>query len=716
MAAAADAILTIQGLYYIGKDVYERCEAIKDGFGDSKTQLTETVNTIIDNLNLYAEFEKEGKIRFQEGRSSNLTPVGKLAQKLKKQLEKSQEYLVEFEEKWNLRKFFGKNNIEETFKNLAEALSKADDAVFKRVQLELSSGVKPKHIPSPVAVTKSSDIRKIRELVGSGGFGKVYLARHKDKGQVVVKEYFDRRFAREVKNMVEHIHCQYLVNIMGYIDEPKNVSIIMEFCKNGNLKEFNTKFMMVRGVMARKIRMIMDIARGMKYLHTRPVPIYHSGLKLENVFVGGDFTAKIGVTQIGARRGNDSHVPPEARSSEGKIDVPWVIYTFAITLFELLSGQDPWPGMMDMPVYIRREVEGGKRPDKKVIPQYVQKEIIRVMEKCWDQKPKSRPQFSEILQQVSAIYRAYESQLREVDRELNTRALPDMLHSDMRLKPRGGTEINIGKWRKDMVIGEGYLGNPGVVGVNQSNGDMVIGDYGSKCVSVFSAQGKYRFKLSGAKHPLNTPCGVVYTAGRFYVTDRTEYVKSYDAGDGRFCSGWLSVKPGRKVGNARTELEGICVDTEGNVLVGCCLYGAECYISRHTADGKHINSFSVGIAPDHLAVTSYDKIIISGGCALQIVNLTGSIEHKIPRFPHPGRGERCGVCFDSDVIYVCDRVRANIFCLTQDGKYIGTIPIADAQQGDTYRGSLRLSVKGARMVIPRGSGSTARVEVYARIK
>ncbi|XP_072017058.1 receptor-interacting serine/threonine-protein kinase 2-like [Amphiura filiformis] len=138
--------------------------------------------------------------------------------------------------------------------------------------------------------------------------------------------------------MCEGMKCQYLVNILGYINEPDNLSIVMEYFEIGNLKEFNRKFMMAGGVMTRKIRMILDISNGMNYLHTRDTPIFHSDLKLENVFVGGDFTVKIGDFGFAVSRasvslhemgGTFTHFPPEAYDN-AKVDELWDIYTLEV--------------------------------------------------------------------------------------------------------------------------------------------------------------------------------------------------------------------------------------------------------------------------------------------------------------------------------------------------------------------------------------------------
>ena len=97
---------------------------------------------------------------------------------------------------------------------------------------------------------------------------------------------------KEAEKMLRAITSTYLVRIMGLMETPKGMDIVMEFFQNGSLKKFEKKFMRCE-CWARKVKMIQDIAYGMNFLHTLKPPITHCDLKLENVFVAAGYDVKV---------------------------------------------------------------------------------------------------------------------------------------------------------------------------------------------------------------------------------------------------------------------------------------------------------------------------------------------------------------------------------------------------------------------------------------
>jgi serine/threonine protein kinase len=83
-----------------------------------------------------------------------------------------------------------------------------------------------------------------------------------------------------------------VVLFMGAVTKPPNLSIITEFCPRGSLyrllhrpnRELDEK---------RRIRMALDVVKGMNYLHRCSPPVVHRDLKSPNLLVDKNWTVKV---------------------------------------------------------------------------------------------------------------------------------------------------------------------------------------------------------------------------------------------------------------------------------------------------------------------------------------------------------------------------------------------------------------------------------------
>ncbi|XP_072029640.1 uncharacterized protein [Amphiura filiformis] len=290
--------------------------------------------------------------------------------------------------------------------------------------------------PGPgLTLIDSKDIT-FGKILGEGGFGAVYKARHVNWGDVAVKRLkgvtFNIEVQKEADRMLRVVSSPYLVTVMGLMKNPGDVGIVMEYFDNGSLKKFEKKFMKC-DCWARKVKMVQDIAFGMNYLHTLKPPIIHRDLKLENVFVGSGLEAKIGDLGLAVSSksslqkahvsGTRSHIPPEASSSTDiEPDEFWDIYTFAITTYELTSGTDAWPQQQKFAndALIGLWVLKGHRPKLEVIPPEAPSELIDIITRCWVEEPKQRPCFKEILDSITELFESrYQRLLRKADRAIS---------------------------------------------------------------------------------------------------------------------------------------------------------------------------------------------------------------------------------------------------------------------------------------------------------
>ena len=259
---------------------------------------------------------------------------------------------------------------------------------------------------------------EIQREIGVGGFAVVYKGTFKDKVVAIKKIKFGdnsqpsiddtteieafAEFRREVWLMSGLFHLN-IVQMEGFTLDP--FCIITEFIHHGNLydiihdhsRELSWGY---------RWRCAMDMAKGMKYLHTTSwPPIIHRDLKSPNVLIDSldehaEVIAKVadfGLSQVlasttqGRSVANPVWLAPEIMKAEEyteKADV----YSYGVMLFELASREDFFGDSKFMSALENRVIEG-ERP---IIPSSTPPEFTKIIQACWDGEPDNRPSFTEI--------------------------------------------------------------------------------------------------------------------------------------------------------------------------------------------------------------------------------------------------------------------------------------------------------------------------------
>ncbi|KAL6573240.1 hypothetical protein OROHE_001699, partial [Orobanche hederae] len=145
----------------------------------------------------------------------------------------------------------------------------------------------------------SWDELHIKERVGAGSFGTVHRAEwHGSDVAVKVLTLQDfhedqlKEFLREVAIM-KRIRHPNVVLFMGAVTKRPHLSIVTEYLPRGSL------FRLIHSPAAgetldqrRKLRMALDVAKGINYLHRLTPPIVHWDLKSPNLLVDKNWTVK----------------------------------------------------------------------------------------------------------------------------------------------------------------------------------------------------------------------------------------------------------------------------------------------------------------------------------------------------------------------------------------------------------------------------------------
>ncbi|XP_027125115.2 probable serine/threonine-protein kinase SIS8 isoform X1 [Coffea arabica] len=246
------------------------------------------------------------------------------------------------------------------------------------------------------------------ERIGLGSYGEVY---HGDwhGTEVAVKRFLDQDIAgeslEEFKSEVwimKRLRHPNVVLFMGAVTRPPNLSIVTEFLPRGSLYRLlhrpNNQL-----DERRRLRMALDAARGMNYLHNCTPVIVHRDLKSPNLLVDKNWVVKVcdfGLSRMKhstflssrSTAGTAEWMAPEVLRNEPS-DEKCDVYSFGVILWELCTMQQPWGGMNPM------QVVGavGFQHRRLDIPEDIDPAIAAIIHRCWQTDPKLRPSFTEIM-------------------------------------------------------------------------------------------------------------------------------------------------------------------------------------------------------------------------------------------------------------------------------------------------------------------------------
>ncbi|XP_074872262.1 mitogen-activated protein kinase kinase kinase 10 [Carettochelys insculpta] len=264
----------------------------------------------------------------------------------------------------------------------------------------------------------------LAELIGVGGFGKVYkglwrgeevavkVARQDPEEDVAVAVQSVRQEAR-LFSMLQHPN---IIALRAVCLQPPHLCLVMEYARGGALS---------RALAGRKVpphvlvNWAVQIARGMRYLHDEAgVPIIHRDLKSTNILIlekvadGELGSCTLKITDFGLARewhrttkmstaGTYAWMAPEvirlslfSKSSD--------VWSFGVLLWELLTGEVPYREIDALAVAYGVAMNKLTLP----IPSTCPEPFTRLLAECWHPDPHARPPFRAILGQLEAIERS----------------------------------------------------------------------------------------------------------------------------------------------------------------------------------------------------------------------------------------------------------------------------------------------------------------------
>ncbi|XP_056699060.1 probable LRR receptor-like serine/threonine-protein kinase At5g63710 isoform X2 [Spinacia oleracea] len=196
-------------------------------------------------------------------------------------------------------------------------------------------------------------------IIGQGGFGKVYKGKLMDNTKVAVKRLTDYHnpggeaaFLREVQLISVAVH-KNLLRLIGFCTTASERILVYPYMKNLSVAYClrDLKPGQERLDWPRRKKIAFGTAHGLEYLHEHCNPkIIHRDLKAANILLDDNFEAVLGdfglarlvdaklthvTTQV---RGTMGHIAPEYLST-GKSSEKTDVFGYGITLLELMTGQ-----------------------------------------------------------------------------------------------------------------------------------------------------------------------------------------------------------------------------------------------------------------------------------------------------------------------------------------------------------------------------------------
>ena len=206
---------------------------------------------------------------------------------------------------------------------------------------------------------KITDFEQIANL-GTGGYGKVNLYRHKVTGaeyaiKLIDKTKFENKlqkelFAREV-DMMYKIRHPNIVRLYTHFEDETNCYIALEYIKKGNLYSYTQSMPNKVLDAATTAHFVVDLISSLYYLHNMNPPIIHRDIKPENLLVGNNGQLKL--TDFGGSNyleggnvryttcGTQIYHSPEMLLKKG-YDTRVDIWAIGILIFELMVGRPPF--------------------------------------------------------------------------------------------------------------------------------------------------------------------------------------------------------------------------------------------------------------------------------------------------------------------------------------------------------------------------------------
>uniref|UniRef100_A0A671YB67 Receptor-interacting serine/threonine-protein kinase 3-like n=1 Tax=Sparus aurata TaxID=8175 RepID=A0A671YB67_SPAAU len=273
------------------------------------------------------------------------------------------------------------------------------------------------------------------EPVGSGGFGDVYTARHKDWGFDVAIKIPRTDVGYKEATLMEMVSFEFVLRVYGIYQRSLSTSggsmqrgIVMEFMRRGSVESLMND-LSGPPPWSLAFRLAHQVAAGMNFLHAER--IVHQDLKPSNVLLTENLDARLadfGLSRVstsaltssseqtGETGGTYKYMPPEAFDASYRPVRDFDIYSYGILLWSIVTGEEPYPAVADYSLVKMLVADKGQRPpceDLEKMGVEGLKELVGLMKRCWVKDPNKRPKFNKVLKETEELFSKHRTAIRD---------------------------------------------------------------------------------------------------------------------------------------------------------------------------------------------------------------------------------------------------------------------------------------------------------------
>lgn len=208
---------------------------------------------------------------------------------------------------------------------------------------------------------------------------------------------------KRIINLAFKMHHPNIVHFYGisYNIYEDSLSYVAEYLSEGPLSNLLTCYELNH---TQIIKILLDVAKGMCYLHSRPKPIIHRDIRTENIHINCTLNAKItniefsGIHTIDNMLiGTPAWTAPEILLGNSNYSPKVDVYSYSILCVEIFNKTVPYKeNRLSSRELINNIINNNYRPNilnKHTWPP----KLIEMVENCWQENPDMRPNFNEII-------------------------------------------------------------------------------------------------------------------------------------------------------------------------------------------------------------------------------------------------------------------------------------------------------------------------------